>query len=1086
MKPFLCAMLVTAAPLLAQVTINSLPTREFGQPTLLNSLSALESAAPNLVEGRELYSPRAIAFDNSVSPPRVYVVDTGNNRVLGWSNANGNTSAQGQVGKGNFADMVLGQPDYYSTLAGGPSTTNTTGFNSPTGIAVDGAGNVYVADSGNNRILRFKAPYSQTSGNVQPNLVIGQKGYTGNQANQGGNPSASDLYLSVSNGSELYAAGLAIDGQGNLWIADVGNNRVLGFPVSSLTSNGGSANVVLGQTSFVSGQVNTTNYSQTNLAFLALPTSVAVDSSGNLYVADGYSRVVEYAAPPTIGQSGSKVLGVPPTPTSGVPTYPSASTLGSINSGGGITGTPQGVFTSGTTVFVADSPQNRVLSYNSIVVPSGGNSPIATGVTGQPSFLTGQVNQGQVNPSNNTFNNPVAGAINPSNGEMWIVDQSNNRVVAFPSQGGGVYSAASRVLGQTDFIYGTANLIVGSEVWIASPSGSGSGIAVDMTSCTQVQPVVCSSAPHLYIADSLNNRILGFNDARKMGTDLHNILSQKADLVIGQSDLFHSTVNYPVGQLGSPTATGLAGPIGLAVDSNGNLWVADSGNGRAVRFPAPFAQPAGSLQTATVVLGQQDFGTYIPSLGPSNMNQPFGLTIYADGGATGSGSVVVSDASYNRVLVFVRPTGGDFTNGQKAGYVIGQTSFTQDTTGTGSTQLNSPRGLAVDSSDRLFVCDSQNNRMLVFSKPTTAAPNPSASAVVNSLSQPQSVTVSYTTGFSWVTSTTSEVIYQLPEFEVLQNTETPTQSISSAGPLAVALDPYDNLVVGDSANRITFYFAQMFYRNTASYAAGVGLSAGPSPGMLVEVAREGCNGCTGVLFPVAPSYTGAAVNMAPPWPTVVNNVQVTVNSIPAPIFRIDSGIILFEIPNLAPQSGQTDFVVTNVSTGQILAANTFNMQPASPGLYTSNSQGYGQVAASVYDKNGNYLGANSPSVPTTVGGIITLWLTGQGYISTLPADGTAPGGGQFPQFTPLVYINGTAATVQAAVMSPQYPGLMQINVVVPTGTPASNLVPGGISVVVKMNDIQSNIVAGPSTNANGSPGPDVQLSPATETTIYVN
>src|SRR5580658_1808750 len=75
MRQLFCALIVAAAPVLAQcppppntspsVSINCVPTREFGQPTLA---IPLESAAPNLVEGRELYQPRAIAFDNSVTP----------------------------------------------------------------------------------------------------------------------------------------------------------------------------------------------------------------------------------------------------------------------------------------------------------------------------------------------------------------------------------------------------------------------------------------------------------------------------------------------------------------------------------------------------------------------------------------------------------------------------------------------------------------------------------------------------------------------------------------------------------------------------------------------------------------------------------------------------------------------------------------------------------------------------------------------------------------------------------------------------------------------------------------------------------
>ena len=47
--------------------------------------------------------------------------------------------------------------------------------------------------------------------------------------------------------------------------------------------------------------------------------------------------------------------------------------------------------------------------------------------------------------------------------------------------------------------------------------------------------------------------------------------------------------------------------MGLAVDDSGNLWVADSGNGRVLRFPAPFSVAAGTTQTADMVLGQSSF-----------------------------------------------------------------------------------------------------------------------------------------------------------------------------------------------------------------------------------------------------------------------------------------------------------------------------------------------------------------------------------------------------------------------------------------------------------------------------------------------
>ena len=1085
MRQFLCAVLVTAAPVLAQVTLNGLPTREFGQPTLVNPFP--ESNAPNLVEGRELYSPSGIAFDTSVTPPHVYIVDTGNNRVLGWSNAK-------NVTQGTYADLVIGQPDFYSTFASGPGVvepngaSSSTGLNRPTGIAVDASGNVYVADSGNNRILRFKTPYLEQAGDLPVDLVIGQKtASSGVSANQGlQSPSSSSLAL-YSQYQFFGAAGLAIDGSGNLWVADVLNNRVLGFPSSQLVANNPlpKAAFVIGQTSFNFNQLPS-NQSQSNLAFLADPTSVAADSQGNLYVSDQGARVIQYLAPIAIGESGKVVLGIPPTATT-EPVYPTASTLGSLNAAGnGFNGSPQGVFVlngaQGASVFVCDSPQNRVVRYDTFAatwaVAAPANSPIQNGLTGQPSSTVGQANQGQINPSNATFSYPVAGAIRPDTGDMWIVDQSNNRVVAFAPQGGGAFNTASQLVGQTDFIYGTANLIVGSEIWVSG----GGGVAIDST----------STPPHLYVADTLNNRILAFNNAYNVGIS-SGMLTQKADLVIGQADLLHSTINSPNGAAGQPSATGLYLPVGVAVDASGNLWVADSGNGRALRFPAPFAQPAGSVQTATVVLGQPDFATFNQGVSQFLMTQPYGLAIFSGGGAAGSSSVAVSDAYANRILVFNRPTGGDFmSTGQQAQFVVGQTGFTQAASGSGSSQLNTPLGLGVDSSDRLYVADSGNNRLQVFSKIT--ASDPSAPLSVPGLNAPHDVVVSALTGYSWVTNTNSSVIYQLPEYGMLDQNpslQAATQQITtSIGPLALALDPSDNLVVADSANRLTFYFAQLYYRNTASYAAGIGSAgAGPAANMLVEIALENSS------FNLTPSYgTGPMQDLTAPWPPSVNNIQVTVNGVIAPIFRVDRNIISFLIPNEAGQSGPADFAVTDLSTGQVLAVNSgvYNMQPASPGIYTANSQGTLQVAANAYDSKGNCLGSNcvnSSSNPVSVGGYVGLWLTGAGYIPGLPADGTAPGLCNCPiQGNLVVYVNGTVAPA-TMIVSPQYPGLWQVNVQVPAGTPSSTIMP--ISVIVELGDAHSNVGAGSGFYPNGSPGPDQLLQAAGNggnglvTTIYV-
>src|ERR1035437_2131765 len=93
----------------AQFTLNPLPTREIGQPHLQSDKPFdLPNLNPNLVEGRELYNPTGIALDTSVTPPRIYVADTLNHRILAWKDAasfnNNNHLA---------ADKVIGQLDFF-------------------------------------------------------------------------------------------------------------------------------------------------------------------------------------------------------------------------------------------------------------------------------------------------------------------------------------------------------------------------------------------------------------------------------------------------------------------------------------------------------------------------------------------------------------------------------------------------------------------------------------------------------------------------------------------------------------------------------------------------------------------------------------------------------------------------------------------------------------------------------------------------------------------------------------------------------------------------------------------------------------
>jgi uncharacterized protein (TIGR03437 family) len=1015
----------------AQVTLNTTPSRVLGHPTAEGF--NVTNFNPNLVEGRELYSPAGLAIDTSATPPVIYVSDSGNNRVLAWKNAAAFANTEP-------ADLVIGQPDLLTTIPSGPGTTFTAGLSAPTGLAVFN-GDLYVVDSGNNRVLRFPKPFANVGQEV-PNLIIGQPSLNSSLANYpSGQPTANGISL-VAGSNQVYSANIAFDSSGNLWLTDPGNRRVLEFKSSDVAANPATfpaATKVIGQQNFTSLLPNLT--SDTTGAYNTLqfyvPEAIAFDPSGLLYVSDADTtssspgeRVLVF----NLTTSSVKIIGLPPqsgpTPSQAVLSATLLSDASSIfflpNSGG---------------VGVVDKGHSRVLIFppyqqwtdKLVALP-------ATQVLGQNGdFTNGNPNNA---PAGSNFVPPATASTMalPAasifwNNALYLADTGNNRVIVLPLQGS-TFGAANAVLGQLRFNTNSINLIEGKEFEFSPDTG----LAIDSTGAT----------PHLYVADTGNHRVLGFKDLRKANAGI------PADIVIGQPDFETAICNYNASSptLGAnpvqPNQSSLCGPIGVAVDATGNLYVADSLNGRVLRFPAPFAYQ-GTLEPADLVLGQKDFVSHFTDPSQFSMKNPYGLAFAPTG-------LLVSDFADNRVLYFSTTT-SPLSNGQAADKVYGQGQFNTIASGSDGVSLNQPRHISADTDGLVYVVDSANNRVQIFPDPHSAiTPTEGAQAllsITDSLNSPRGVYVSPLTGQIWVTDTNNNRVKQYPRFDQLQLNPAAATIIPAAAPtLAVAQDQYGDLFVSDFSHRVAIYFPALQTLNGANFLADKPLA----PGVVASICGPSSNCTTAAAIFNTPTLHAVDLPNPFPLPNQLGDIQVLFNGKPTPIYDVSPAQINFVVPmgqqaGDVPTSGTANIQVVSVSTGQILAAGSVPMNVASPGIIQLQYTGSARQAAVLNQDNT----VNGPNNAAARGSVIQIYATGQGFTPGAPPDGAAPTSAVPTPTQPTVAIgscrvddtsspcDGDPSNLVYSGLN-SYPGGWQINVRIPQSVPPGAQVPLAISI----------------------------------------
>lgn len=293
--------------------------------------------SPLEVVDDKVHAPGGIIVDRftvpSGHPGRAYIWDSGNNRILGLDLQECYSKPAGQRCKAN---IVIGQPsanDYgacnqdssfqkypnrskasASTLCGIYDGSHTIlEDKSAANMYVDNQGNLYVPDANNNRVLKYLSPFTT---DTVADEVWGQDNFLGNECNKTGNrvlrnfpnaTSSSLCFMADDTGS--YGSGVALDNQGNLWVADGGNSRVLRFPKDASGNISKTADLVLGQPNFTS---RTTGG---GLNQMYAPIALRFDSQGKLYVADAGSdepnnkRILVFNPPFTSGMNASGTFG---------------------------------------------------------------------------------------------------------------------------------------------------------------------------------------------------------------------------------------------------------------------------------------------------------------------------------------------------------------------------------------------------------------------------------------------------------------------------------------------------------------------------------------------------------------------------------------------------------------------------------------------------------------------------------------------------------------------------------------------------------------------------------------------------------
>ena len=611
----------------------------------------------------QLNAPFGAAVDPSGN---LYVADTNNHRILKFSS---NGSALGQIG---FSGSGNGQ------------------LNTPFGVATDSSGNLYVADTNNHRIQKFNSSGSYLSqfgsmgsGNGQFNrpaaLAVDSSGnlYVADGLNNRIQKfTSAGVYLTQwggfgsGDGQLRTPLALALDSSGNLYVADTANNRIQKF-----TNNG----------------VYLTQWGSTGngVGQFSGPRGVALDSSGNIYVTDtGNHRVQVFTygpVNPEIALYGNNFLidNGDSTPNSSDYTD-----FGSVPASGGaivrtfvigntgigaLTVTPPTVTGDAATDFVISRAPAGTVNVNGVSTFDVTFDPSAVGLRTATITIA----------NNDSDENPYTFAIQGTG--------SNQHRVTTSTVGDGIGTISLDPPGglydHGTVVTATVNLASWSVLssWSGACSGAGTCV-LTMDDAKRITATITYAEPSNAEAPPPYRVQWGFqgNGSSQFATPKGVATDSSGNLYVADTNnhriqKFAGSGAYLAGwgSLGSGNGQ-FRSPIGMTTDSSGNLYVADTGNQRIQKFDS-----SGAYLTSFGAYGFNDGQFYLPS----------------DVAIDGSGNLYVVDNLNHRIQKF--DSSGNFLAKWGAN-------------GSGAGQLKNPRGIAVDSSGNVYVADTENHRIQKF------------------------------------------------------------------------------------------------------------------------------------------------------------------------------------------------------------------------------------------------------------------------------------------------------------------------------------------------------------------------------------